>query len=244
MSSAFESLKDAVFGGDIAMKIAKMNLGTYNPYKQFNVASNDIFFSSTGLSFIPDRAYDKFGDVGGYYLTTYLRDFILGSFVYWATAAIWHVAIYRVLGDKLFVSKNRSFPTAATIIDQICLAQSSLIVYAGLPVLSELMIENKITRVYYYFDEVGGWGPYFLYLVAYIALVEVGIYWMHRTLHNNKFLYKYVHSLHHKYNKASTLTPWASLAFNPLDGVLQVEISDSKINTLSFSSPRQPQKRH
>lgn len=45
---------------------------------------------------------------------------------------------------------------------------------------------------------------------------------MHRTLHTNKFLYKYVHALHHKYNSAETLSPWASIAFNPLDGVLQV----------------------
>ncbi len=48
------------------------------------------------------------------------------------------------------------------------------------------------------------------------------IYWMHRTLHTNKFLYKYVHALHHKYNSPETLSPWASIAFNPLDGVLQV----------------------
>ena len=45
---------------------------------------------------------------------------------------------------------------------------------------------------------------------------------MHRTLHTNKFLYKYVHALHHKYNSAETLSPWASIAFNPLDGCLQV----------------------
>jgi Delta7-sterol 5-desaturase len=218
----FEILQDAVVGGDVANKIARMNLGTYNPYREFNVAANDIFYSSTGLSFIPDASYSNFGETKGYYLATYLRDFILGSIVYWATAAVWHIAIYRILGNTLFTSKKRNFPTAATIIDQICLAQSSLVVYAGLPVLSELMIENKITRVYFYVDEVGGWGMYFLYFFAYIALVEIGIYWMHRTLHTNKFLYKYVHGLHHKYNKAETLTPWASLAFNPLDGCLQV----------------------
>jgi hypothetical protein len=45
---------------------------------------------------------------------------------------------------------------------------------------------------------------------------------MHRTLHENKYLYKYVHALHHKYNKPSTLSPWASVAFNPIDGILQV----------------------
>lgn len=222
MAAPMEVLFDTIFGNDVATKISNMNLGAYNPYREFNVAANDIFFSSSGLSMIPNYAYSKFGEDKGYYVATYLRDFIMGSFVYWITAAVWHVAIYRVLGNSLFTSKNRAFPTSATIIDQICLAQSSLVVYAGLPVLSELMIENKLTRVYFYVDEVGGWIPYLGYLFAYITLVEIGIYWMHRTLHTNKFLYKYVHGLHHKYNKASTLTPWASLAFNPLDGVLQV----------------------
>ena len=44
---------------------------------------------------------------------------------------------------------------------------------------------------------------------------------MHRTLHTNKFLYNHVHALHHSYNSPETLTPWASIAFNPLDGILQ-----------------------
>merc|ERR1711998_161572 len=77
------------------------------------------------------------------------------------------------------------------------------------------------TKAYFYIDEVGGWGYFWVYFVLYIACVELGIYWMHRTLHTNKFLYKYVHGLHHKYNQALTLTPWASIAFNPLDGILQ-----------------------
>ena len=82
-----------------------------------------------------------------------------------------------------------------------------------------------MTRCYYYLDEVGGLLPATLYLLAYIVCVEVGIYWMHRTLHTNKTLYKYIHGMHHKYNKASTLTPWASVAFNPLDGILQVAVA-------------------
>ena len=36
-----------------------------------------------------------------------------------------------------------------------------------------------------------------------------------------KFLYKYVHGLHHKYNTSETMTPWCSIAFNPLDGMIQ-----------------------
>ena len=71
-------------------------------------------------------------------------------------------------------------------------------------------------------SQVGGWGTYLIYTLVYFMLVEIGIYWMHRTLHTNKFLYKYIHALHHSYNSPETLTPWASIAFNPLDGILQV----------------------
>ena len=105
----------------------------------------------------------------------------------------------------------------------MALAQSSIFVYAGLPIISEYLIENKFTRCFFYLGEVGLL-PAILYLVVYIVLVEIGIYWMHRTLHTNKFLYKYIHALHHKYNKSTTMTPWASIAFNPIDGILQVSL--------------------
>jgi hypothetical protein len=32
-------------------------------------------------------------------------------------------------------------------------------------------------------DKIGDWEFYFLHMVLYIALVEIGIYWMHLTLH-------------------------------------------------------------
>ncbi|XP_019179077.1 PREDICTED: delta(7)-sterol-C5(6)-desaturase-like isoform X2 [Ipomoea nil] len=51
--------------------------------------------------------------------------------------------------------------------------------------------------------------------------VEFGIYWMHRELHDIKPLYKYLHATHHIYNKQNTLSPFAGLAFHPLDGILQ-----------------------
>lgn len=164
---------------------------------------------------------DKFGVEVGYYVASYIRDLFVGTIIYWLTAGIWHVVIYNVMGQKLFVEKGRPFPTRDTIIDQMQLAQASLFVYAALPILSEFLIESKLTKTYFYIDEVGGWGYYALYFVLYLSFVEVGIYWMHRTLHTNKFLYKYVHGLHHKYNKQVTMTPWASIAFNPLDGILQ-----------------------
>lgn len=207
--------------GDIASNIENMRVGSYNPYREFNTWINGVFFWTFGIESVSQWTISKFGHDSGYYVQCYLRDLIAGTGVYWITAGVWHIIIYNILGERLFTSKGRPFPSTEVIVDQMCLAQASLFVYAALPVLSELLIENNITRVYFFIDEVGGWGYYWLNLAMYIIFVEFGVYWMHRNLHTNKFLYKYVHALHHKYNKASTLTPWASIAFNPLDGILQ-----------------------
>jgi Delta7-sterol 5-desaturase len=211
-----------LFAGDIRSKIHDMSIGGFNPYRKFNEWVNDIFFQYSGLNTFSRSLYERFGEERGYYLSSYMRDLILGSIVYWVTAGLWHIVIYRILGDRLFSSKKRDFPSSEVIIDQMLLAQSSLVMYAALPVASEFLIESKLTLTYFYVEEVGGWMWYGIYLFIYVVLVEVGIYWVHRTLHENKFLYKYVHGPHHKYNKMQTLTPWCSLAFNPLDGILQV----------------------
>jgi lathosterol oxidase len=207
--------------GDVATNISNMQLGTHNPYREVNQWLNSIFFSFTRTDFIFDFVMKKLGPEAGYYMVSYLRDLVAGTIVYWVTAGLWHFVIYNVYGKSLFIDKGRPFPATETLVDQMSLAQASLFVYAGLPIFSEFLIESKLTKTYYYIDQIGGWGFYALYLVIYLSIVEVGIYWMHRTLHTNKFLYKYIHALHHKYNKQITMTPWCSIAFNPLDGILQ-----------------------
>lgn len=220
VSAAVGSLQ--FWTGDVASNIALKAGGLHNPYMEFNQFVNNLFFETFGLTGLSDWAIKKFGAHYGYYVQCYMRDWVAGTCVYWFTAGIWHFVIYNVMAQQLFLGQGRPLPTWDTFIDQMCLAQASLFMYAGLPILSEYIIESNWTKVYFYIDEVGGWPYYFAYLFAYIVFVEIGIYWVHRTLHTNKFLYKYVHGLHHKYNKATTMTPWCSIAFNPIDGLLQV----------------------
>mmetsp|Transcript_28494 Transcript_28494/g.39244 ORF Transcript_28494/g.39244 Transcript_28494/m.39244 type:complete len:325 (+) Transcript_28494:23-997(+) len=207
-------------GSNLEAKIEAMNAGVHNPFREFNELVNLIFFQYLGLSSVETYVNTNLGSDYGYYFLCYLRDLVAGTAVYWITASLWHLTIYNIMGDKLFVKKGRPFPSFETISDQMALAQASIFVYAGLPILSEILIENKLTRCFFYLGEVG-LVPSLVYFLIYIVLVEIGIYWMHRTLHTNKFLYKYIHALHHKYNKSLTLTPWASIAFNPIDGLLQ-----------------------
>ena len=86
------------------------------------------------------------------------------------------------------------------IFDQALHGQASLFSYALLPLLSSFFSERKLNLTYGSVSSVG-WPAYFALLAVYLTFVEIGIYWMHRTLHTNKFLYKHVHLMHHKYNK-------------------------------------------
>jgi len=188
-----------------------------SPFCAFNDWVNGFFFSdATRLAWM-----DRVGPKAAHYLLTYLRDLLAGSALYYATAGLWHAYIYGLYGDYFFGAQGFERPSGATIRDQVQLAQASMFLYAALPVFSEWLIESGWTLCYFDVAEVGGWPQYAAFTLLYLALVEVGIYWMHRTLHENKWLYKHVHALHHKYNKPSTLSPWASVAFNPIDGILQ-----------------------
>ena len=204
--------------GNVSENIVKMKEDNYCPVREFNQWVNSLFLpDSVGI-----YLEEKLGPNGGYYATTYIRDFLTGTAVYWLTAGAWHIFIYIVWVKSLFLNEKRELPSTAIILDQILLAQSAVFLYAALPVFSGFLIENKLTKTYFYIEEIGGWGMYFAYLFVYMVAVEIGIYWMHRTLHTNKLLYKYIHSLHHKYNSSTTLTPWSSIAFHPIDGILQV----------------------
>jgi len=185
--------------------------GEENPFKSFNIWLNSFFFPDSVVA-----SMNKTFGANANHVLTYLRDLGAGYFLYFTVAGIWSHVVYSK-GRFLEVQE----PTKETLVDQMLLASMSLPCYAMLPVFSQIMIEEGYTKVYYSVSEVGGVWGYIVLTTLYLAFVEIGIYWVHRTLHTNKFLYKYVHALHHKYNKPSTLTPWASIAFNPLDGILQ-----------------------
>jgi lathosterol oxidase len=202
----------------LAALTPQYDFGTDNPYRVFNRWINSFLFSDQFVEKIEKLVESE--DIG-YYLVCYFRDWIAGTAVYWVTGSVWHFYIYSVYGYEIFTEKGRPFPSWDTLKDQMIMAQWAIFIYAALPVLSEFIIESGYTKTYFYISDVGGWQNYFMYLFAYVCCFEMGIYWMHRKLHTVKFLYKWLHSTHHKYNKAETMTPWCSIAFNPFDGILQ-----------------------
>lgn len=61
--------------------------------------------------------------------------------------------------------------------------------YSLLPAVSEFVVERGWTRVYSRVGDVG-LPAYVGYFFLYMALVEFGVYWMHRLLHDIKAGYK------------------------------------------------------
>lgn len=84
-----------------------------------------------------------------------------------------------------------------------------------------------------------GWSWILISSVLYMAFNDIAIYWIHRLEHHPS-VYKYIHKPHHKWigkllmhtvihiqsvcasaDEMLVPTPWAALAFHPLDGYVQ-----------------------
>ncbi|KAG6002883.1 hypothetical protein E4U21_002705 [Claviceps maximensis] len=69
------------------------------------------------------------------------------------------------------------------------------------------------------YADVGDYGYAWLLIstVLYVGFNDFTIYWIHRLEHHPR-VYKHIHKPHHKW---IVPTPWAALAFHPLDGYVQ-----------------------
>ena len=190
-----------------------------NPCRNFNAWVNSWLFGDALVATLLTKTQSI---EWTHYILCYLRNFVGAMVVYYGTAGILHYFCYiHPQSTKIFDQQDRPRPSTSIMWHQIQLSQASMTLYVLLPVVDEWLVENQITQAYHTVDEIGGWTNHLLLLGLYFSLVELGIYWMHRTLHTNKWLYKHVHLKHHYYNAPETLTPWASIAFHPLDGILQ-----------------------
>lgn len=101
-----------------------------------------------------------------------------------------------------------AIPSRRAMTLQISVAMKAMPWYSLLPTISEYLTEIGWTKSFPRIYHVG-WLAYVVYLAIYMVIVEFGIYWMHRELHDIKPLYKYLHATHHIYNKQNTLSPFA-----------------------------------
>ncbi len=113
-----------------------------NPFREFNKWT----FEFTLPEGVQRWGEVSFGEDLGFYVLLYLRDLMVGYSVYFLEAGLWSYYIYVKYGNELF-PEGKKRPTRELMYSQIRLASLSMLLYAGLPVLSEFLIESGYTKV-------------------------------------------------------------------------------------------------
>ncbi|GFY86771.1 sterol 1 [Actinidia rufa] len=126
-----------------------------------------------------------------------------------------------------------AIPSTKAMFSQISVAMKAMPWYSLFPTVSEYLIENGWTRCFARISDVS-WPAYLMYLIVYMVIVEFGIYWMHRELHDIKPLYKYLHATHHIYNKQNTLSPFAGKFYFLLIPVSMISVAAKKEQVLEL----------
>lgn len=75
------------------------------------------------------------------------------------------------------------------------------------------------SRIYLDITEYGWW-YLLLSIIGLVIIHDAYFYWMHRAMHHPK-LFRIFHLVHHRSNNP---TPWASLAFHPLEALAEIAI--------------------
>lgn len=155
----------------------------------------------------------------------YARNYIAILIVYFGFGAAWAAFFYWAAADTYFPADaktgKRSIPSWAAVRAQMWVSVCAMPFYVLMPTASEWLMERGLTRAVHSFAELGGAAGWVASTAAFLFLVEWAIYWIHRGLHESRTAYRWLHADHHTYNNAGDLSPFAGLAFHPLDGMLQ-----------------------
>ncbi|XP_048496590.2 delta(7)-sterol-C5(6)-desaturase [Beta vulgaris subsp. vulgaris] len=117
-------------------------------------------------------------------------------------------------------ASKETMPSRRVMISQAKGALASIPISTLFSTVFEWMAENGWTKCYPHIS-VMSWSSYVFYTLIYLILVEFGIYWAHRLMHEIKPIYKYIHAPHHHYSKEIMLSPFAGWSGHPFDGALQ-----------------------
>lgn len=195
-------------------KVQAVSARTPDALKLQHFREEDDWKNSIALPFLSQETRSQMPRI----VAAWLRCYVMVNVVYFLTGGLWAYYVYVCWGDKFFAPGN--MPALRDMGEQIKVSMLSMPMYSMLPAIAEHCVEQGWTRAYSRVSDIGvGW--YLAYFVLYMTCVEYFVYWMHRGLHDVKIGYKVLHYIHHKYNKEHTLSPFAGLAFHPLDGILQ-----------------------
>ena len=126
-----------------------------------------------------------------------------------------------VIGKNQFkrLKIQERHPERKQILKEIKYSMITLFIYSSGIWIFLYWLKNGYTKNYTDMNEFGL--PYFVCSIfLMIILHDTYSYWIHRMIHH-KWLFKYVHLLHHKFKNPS---PWSAFAFHPYESILTMGI--------------------
>jgi len=169
--------------------------------------------------------------------------FLLGTKSFWTILTIVFIR-YLILASIPFliyyVFKRNAwrfkkiqfrFPMQKDYLREIMFSIITSLIFAGVGYLVFLTPFVRYTQVYF---DISSYGKLYLVIsiLAIIIAHDTYFYWMHRLIHHKAF-YRWVHKVHHLSTNPS---PWAAMAFHPLEAVLEAGI----IVVVAFLFPVHP----
>lgn len=140
--------------------------------------------------------------------------------------------MYKWRGKFYWSSKIQPYlPERKHIMREIGYSASSLFIFGVVLVGLGWCYQHGYTMAYTPANKLG-WGYYFFSLVYMIFLHDAYFYWTHRLMHW-KPLFRTVHIKHHL---SINPTPFAALAFHPLEAFVEIII----VPILAFIFPHHP----
>lgn len=158
---------------------------------------------------------EKFGLIGGYLLGAM---FVFMRYAFMAGLAY---LLFYVLWKNRYAARKIQprFPSLQRISGELEHSLSTAFVFALMGVGIYFLRQNGQTLVYTDISR-HGW-MYALFSFVLLTIIhDTYFYWMHRIIHHPR-LFPLIHHVHHRSHNP---TPWAALAFHPLEAIAEIAV--------------------
>jgi sterol desaturase/sphingolipid hydroxylase (fatty acid hydroxylase superfamily) len=154
------------------------------------------------------------------HLSSYTGIALTVTLRYLVIAGIAWLVYYLLLRRKIAFKKiQQRFPLGKDYRREVGYSVLTVFIFAAVP---WLLLSDAFVGYTWYYKDIHEHSTLYFWLAFPLMFIlhDAYFYWMHRALHHPK-LFKIFHLVHHKSTNPS---PWAALAFHPLEAITEAGI--------------------
>lgn len=151
---------------------------------------------------------------------TWFDFFLIIALRYYLIAGLAFVVWYVIRNKKVAYQKIQlKIPELKDYQREILYSSITIVIFSCVPYF---LLNTDIRQYTLFYTDINTYGKLWFWLAFPVMLFlhDAYFYFAHRLMHHPK-LFKHVHLIHHKSTNPS---PWAALAFHPLEAVVEVGI--------------------